>query len=155
VVTAAEHDDLRELRAAVPDLSRTAVAPSLKFPRKSPRRASWPTASRSIRPNVRNRSLERQLAKARKFAQMMAGHAFARGMWTSLSKGLLAPAWRLRRGDLLRGYLDGWHGNNPAYVHARFDPETALIFGLPQIGRLFAAIPAFRLATPTPPPRRL
>ncbi|MFT4246745.1 MAG: glycosyltransferase family 2 protein [Pseudomonas sp.] len=65
------------------------------------------------------RSFEHQLAKGRRYAQMMAEHAHARGRRASWSKLVLAPAWRFWRGYLLRGgFLDGRAGLVYAYVSA-------------------------------------
>lgn len=57
------------------------------------------------------RSFDHQLDKASQYAQMMAEHDHARGRRASAAKLLLAPAWRLLRGYLLRGgFRDGWPG---------------------------------------------
>ncbi|MBX9400630.1 glycosyltransferase family 2 protein [Lysobacter sp. BMK333-48F3] len=65
------------------------------------------------------RSFEHQLAKGRRYAQMMAEHDHARGKRASLARLVLSPAWRFWRGYLLRGgFLDGWPGLVYAYVTA-------------------------------------
>ncbi|MBJ6985031.1 glycosyltransferase family 2 protein [Luteimonas sp. MC1750] len=65
------------------------------------------------------RSFEHQLAKGGQYAQMMAGHAHARGRRATLSKLVVAPWWRFWRGYVLRGgFLDGWAGLVYAFVTA-------------------------------------
>ncbi|GHH55144.1 LPS biosynthesis protein [[Pseudomonas] boreopolis] len=78
------------------------------------------------------RSFEHQLDKGRRYAQMMAEHAHARGKRASWSKLVLAPAWRFWRGYLLRGgFLDGRAGLVYAYVTAFTARQKAIrLWGL-------------------------
>ncbi|WP_434213000.1 glycosyltransferase family 2 protein [[Pseudomonas] boreopolis] len=78
------------------------------------------------------RSFEHQLDKSRRYAQMMAEHAHARGKRASWSKLVLAPAWRFWRGYLLRGgFLDGRAGLVYAYVTAFTARQKAIrLWGL-------------------------
>lgn len=73
------------------------------------------------------RSFEHQQDKARRYAQMMAEHAFREGRRASPLKLVLAPAWRFWRGYLLRlGFLDGWAGLVYAYVTAHTARQKAI-----------------------------
>jgi glycosyltransferase involved in cell wall biosynthesis len=79
------------------------------------------------------RSLEHQLAKTQRYAQMMAEHQFALGKRASVSKLILSPAWRFWRGYLLRaGFLDGWHGLVYAYVRANYVRQKTIMLWLLQ-----------------------
>ena len=65
------------------------------------------------------RSFEHQVDKSRRYAQMMAEHAHARGRRAHVAKLVLGPAWRFLRGYVLRaGFLDGRAGLVYAYVTA-------------------------------------
>ncbi len=79
------------------------------------------------------RSLEQQLLKTQRYAQMMAEHDFARGKRATLAKLVLAPAWRFWRGYVLRGgFLDGWHGLVYAYVRANYVRQKTVMLWLLQ-----------------------
>ncbi len=82
------------------------------------------------------RSLEQQLLKTQRYARMMAEHDFARGKRATLSKLILAPAWRFWRGYVLRaGFLDGWHGLIYAYVRANYVRQKTIMLWLLQNGQ--------------------
>lgn len=79
------------------------------------------------------RSLEQQLSKTQRYAQMMAEHDYARGKRATLAKLVLSPAWRFWRGYLLRGgFLDGWHGLVYAYVRANYVRQKTVMLWLLQ-----------------------
>lgn len=89
------------------------------------------------------RSLEQQLLKTQRYARMMAEHEFARGKRATLSKLVLAPAWRFWRGYLLRGgFLDGWHGLVYAYVRANYVRQKTIMLWLLQNDQPVATPPA-------------
>lgn len=89
------------------------------------------------------RSLEQQLLKTQRYARMMAEHEFARGKRATLSKLVLAPAWRFWRGYLLRGgFLDGWHGLVYAYVRANYVRQKTIMLWLLQNGQPVATPPS-------------
>ena len=89
------------------------------------------------------RSLQHQLAKTERYAQMMAEHDFARGKRASLHKLVLSPFWRFWRGYLLRaGFLDGWHGLVYAYVGANYARQKAIMLWLLQNGQPVTTPPA-------------
>lgn len=82
------------------------------------------------------RSLEQQLAKTQRYAQMMAEHEFARGKRASLAKLVVSPAWRFWRGYVFRlGFLDGWRGLVYAYVRANYVRQKAIMLWLLQHGQ--------------------
>lgn len=86
------------------------------------------------------RSFEQQLIKTQRYARMMAEHDFARGRRATLSKLVLAPAWRFWRGFLFRGgFRDGWHGLVYAYVRANYVRQKTIMLWMLQNGYLVTA----------------
>lgn len=82
------------------------------------------------------RSLDQQLRKTQRYAQMMAEYEFARGKRATLGKLILAPAWRFWRGYVFRlGFLEGWHGLVYAYVRANYVRQKTIMLWLLQQGR--------------------
>lgn len=89
------------------------------------------------------RSLDQQLAKTQRYAQMMAEYDFARGRRATLTGLILSPAWRFWRGYLLRGgFLDGWHGLIYAYVRANYVRQKAIMLWMLQRGQPIVSPPA-------------
>jgi len=88
------------------------------------------------------RSLEQQLSKTERYARMMAEHEHARGKRASLSKLVLAPAWRFWRGYVLRGgFLDGWHGLVYAYVRANYVRQKTIMLWMLERGQALTTPP--------------
>jgi len=79
------------------------------------------------------RSLDDQLARHARYAQMMAEHLDAQGRRAHLHQLLLHPAWRFLRGYLLRGgFRDGWRGLAYAWVEAWYVRQKFLRLWLRQ-----------------------
>jgi len=88
------------------------------------------------------RSFLQLLDKKQKYARMMAEHEFGRGKRATLSKLLLAPAWRFFRSYVVKaGMLDGWPGLIEAFVSANYVRQKTIMLWLLQNGQPVADPP--------------
>ena len=82
------------------------------------------------------RSLDDQLARHARYAQMMAEHLHAQGHRARAANLLFNPAWRFLRGYVLRaGFRDGWRGLFYAWVEAWYVRQKFLRLWLLQRGQ--------------------